>query len=266
VSAVGTTGAAAPPRLELAEVSKRFGGLEAVRRLSFQARRGEILGLIGPNGAGKSTVLGLIGGQQRVSAGRIFLDGRRLDRLPQWRRVRVGVAHSPQHAVNLDRATVRENVLLGLGAHGLRSAAGGWLRFVLGDAAVPGPSERRCLDLLDRVGLGARAQHPVSTLSHWEKRLLGLARVLAADPVLVLFDEPFAGLGARETEQLIGIIRRLRTDEGKTFVVTEHNVDAVLRLSDRVVALHFGEQIACDVPERIVKNEKVVEVYLGTAS
>jgi ABC-type branched-subunit amino acid transport system ATPase component len=226
-------------------------------------RRGEILGLIGPNGAGKSTVLGLIAGQQRVSAGRISLAGRRIDGLPQWKRVRAGIAHIPQHAANLDRASVSENVALGLGALGARRASGGWLPFVLGRAPEGGPGGKLVLEILEEVGLAARAHHPVGALSHWEKRLLSLARALAANPTVTLFDEPFAGLSATETEQFITILQRLRSQRNKTFIVTEHNVDAVLRLCDRIAALHFGEQIGCDVPERIVKNERVIEVYLG---
>jgi ABC-type branched-subunit amino acid transport system ATPase component len=253
----------APISLELQDVSKSFGGIRAVRGLTMQVRRGEILGLIGPNGAGKSTVLSLIAGQQRASAGQIFLEGRRLDRLPQWKRVRAGVAHVPQHAANLDRASVCENVLLGLGARGARRAAGGWRRFMLGRAVPQGAEARSYLQVLEEVGLEARAHDAAGALTHWERRLLGLARLLAANPRVTLFDEPFAGLSAMETEQLLAIIQRLRKERQTTFVVTEHNVDAVLRLCDRIVALHFGEQIACDVPARIVNNERVIEVYLG---
>jgi ABC-type branched-subunit amino acid transport system ATPase component len=238
----------APPVVSLEQVSKSFGGIRAVRDLTMQVRAGEILGLIGPNGAGKSTVLGLVAGQQPVSAGRILLRGRRIDRLPQWRRVRAGVAYVPQHAANLNRASVYENVLLGMGARAGERCA------------------EVCLDILAEVGLAARAREPVSALSHWEKRLLSLARSLAANPTVTLFDEPLAGLSAGETEQFIALIRRLRDERNKTFVVTEHNVDAVLRLCDRIVALHMGEQIGCDVPERIVKNARVVEVYLGGPS
>src|SRR5262249_23673070 len=149
------------PRIELDGVSKSFGGIRAVRGLSLHIRRGEILGLIGPNGAGKSTVLGLIAGTQRPSAGRILLDGRRIDRLPQWKRVRAGVAHIPQHAANLDRATALENVLLGLGARG---------------------TQARAREILDGVGLCARAERLAGTLTHREKRLLGLGRAVATGP------------------------------------------------------------------------------------
>jgi branched-chain amino acid transport system ATP-binding protein len=255
--------AAAPPRLVLDQVTKSFGGIHAVRRLSLQAGRGEILGLIGPNGAGKSTVLTLIAGEQRPTSGRIFVDGRRVDRLPQFRRVRAGVAHLRQHTANLDAATVADNVLVGLGAHGARRSVGGWLPFALGGAAPRPTEERRCLEILDQVGLGARMDAPVRSLSHWEKRLVSLARVLAADPVLVLLDEPFAGLSAAETSELAAVIRRLRGERERTFVLAEHNVDAVLRLSDRIVALHFGEKIAHDVPEAVARHQRVVEVYLG---
>jgi ABC-type branched-subunit amino acid transport system ATPase component len=234
--------------LELRDVSKSFGGIHAVRDLSMAVGRAEILGLIGPNGAGKSTVLGLVSGQQRPSAGRISLGGRRIDRLPQWRRVRAGVAHIPQHAANLDRATVLENVALGLGARGM------------------GAGRAPCLAVLDELGLGERADQPAGALSHWEKRLLGLARALATGPTVALLDEPLAGLSTTETEQYMAVIRRLRIERNMTFVVTEHNVDAVLRLCDRIVALHFGEQIGCDAPAEIVKNERVIEVYLGGPS
>jgi len=261
-----TATASAPPRLALEDVSKDFGGIHAVRGLSLQAARGEILGIIGPNGAGKSTVLSLIAGDQRASAGRILLDGRSIDRLPQYRRVRAGVAYVRQHTANLDRASVGENVLLGLGAHGARRAAGGWLRFALGVAAPRGEEQARCLAILDEVGLGSRMREPIAGLSHWEKRLLSLARVLAVSPTVVLLDEPFAGLSPVETEGFVAIIRRLRAEQGQTFVLTEHNVDAVLRLCDRIVALHFGEKIAHDVPTKIATHEKVIEVYLGGPS
>jgi len=254
------------PLLTLAGVSKSFGGIRAVRDLSLEVRAGEILGLIGPNGAGKSTVLALVAGQHRPTAGRILLRGQRIDRLPQWRRVRAGVAQVPQHAVNLDRSSVYENIALGLAARGARRFSGGWLRFALGGAPAVGPTSRPYLDILAEVGLAARARDPVTALSHGERRLLGLGRVLAGDPALTLLDEPLAGLSADETEQFIALVRRLRDQRGQTFVVTEHNVDAVLRLCDRIVALHLGEQIACDVPEKIIRHQRVIEVYLGGES
>jgi branched-chain amino acid transport system ATP-binding protein len=255
--------APSPPRLLLDDVTKSFGGIQAVRRLSLQAARGEILGLIGPNGAGKSTVLTLIAGEQQPTAGRIFVDGRRIDRLPQFRRVRAGVAHLRQHTANLDGAKVADNVLVGLGAHGARRSVGGWLPFALGGAAARPAEVSRCLEILDQVGLRARMDAPVGSLSHWEKRLVSLARVLAADPVLVLLDEPFAGLSAAETAELMAIIRRLRDQHQRTFVLAEHNVDAVLRLCDRIVAMHFGEKIAHDLPDVVARHQRVVAVYLG---
>jgi len=247
--------------LEVREVSKNFGGLEAVRRLSMRVEPGEIVGVMGPNGAGKSTVLDLIAGQQRVSAGRILFEGRDLTPLPQYRRVRAGLVRVLQHATHLERATVEENVSLGFAARGGRPRI---LDRLFLRSGAPSPSTRLPgLEILRRVGFDARADVLPVALNHWHRRLLGVARALASDPRLLLLDEPLAGLSHAEMDRFTALVRGLRDDAGMTFVLVEHRIDALLRLCDRVIVLHRGAKIADDVPERITEDRQVRDVYLG---
>jgi ABC-type branched-subunit amino acid transport system ATPase component len=253
------------PLLKLARVGKRYAGLRALNDVSLEIEPGEIVGLVGPNGAGKSTLLQLVAGSQPVSAGQICYAGAHITRLPEYRRARAGVARVFQDISNLEQWSVSDNVELGLAA--LRAARSAWgeLRWLAGALPEARPAHPLTSQALAAVGLADSGALRVASLSHWQRRLVTFARALASQPRLLLLDEPFGGLSFRETELMIEMIRRLRQDHGQSFLVVEHNLDAVVDLSDRIVVLHLGEKIADDVPQRVLADTRVIDVYLGGA-
>lgn len=254
----GSIRPALPALLELRGVSKRFGGLQAVEDVSIRVAPREIVGVMGPNGAGKSTLLDLIAGHQPVTAGRVFFDGHDLTRLTQFRRVRAGLVRVVQHAVHLEGLSAEENVALGSAAPAARR---GWLARLRSKRgrSLPPPARHH----LRTVGLEDCAGEVPAALSHWQRRLLAVARALASEPKLLLLDEPLAGLSDTEIDDFARLVHGLRERAGTTFVVVEHRIDALLRLCDRIVVLHRGAKIADDVPARITANRQVRDVYLG---
>ncbi len=250
---------AGTPLLEVAGVLRRFGGLVAVNDVSFAMATGEILGLIGPNGAGKSTMFNLITGALPSNAGRIVFLGTDVTRLRQDRIAALGVARTFQHVKLRPAMTLLDNVLLGTY---VRTRAG----FLAGALHLDRDEEARAtseaMRQLDRVGLAAQALHLAGTLPLGNQRVLEVARALAADPVLIVLDEPAAGLRLPEKEALAKLLRSLRAD-GISILLVEHDMEFVMGLVDRLVVMDFGTKLAEGAPAAVRANARVQEAYLG---
>jgi len=232
--------------LEARGLSRSFGGLQAVAGLDLTVGRGEMLGLIGPNGAGKTTVFNLLSGFLVPDAGEILLDGRSIVGLAPHAICRLGLARTFQIVRPFPRMTVLENVRVGALARHPRASE----------------ALARARDVVAKVGLGPRERVPAGALTLADRKRLELARALATGPALLLLDEVMAGLNPTEIETIIGLIRSIH-ESGVSILLIEHNMRAVMALSQRIVVLSFGERIAEGAPVDIANHPKVVEAYLG---
>ena len=247
--------------LQVAGLTKRFGGLTAVDRLDFEVREGEILGVIGPNGAGKSTTFNLIAGTYAASEGEIRFAGESIAGLPPHRIAARGVMRTFQHNRPFAGMPVIDNVLVG--AH-TRFANSLWT-VVLGAARREEEARReKARELVEFVGLGDYLGADVGTLSFGQGRLLEIARALAGEPKLILLDEPAAGLTPAETARLAEIIRGVAA-RGIAVLLIEHDMHFLLPLAHRVVVLNFGAKIADGLPDQIRADRAVMDAYLGAA-
>jgi len=247
--------------LELDRVSKRFGGLTAVRNLSFRVEEGEIRGLIGPNGAGKTTTFNVISGFYRPSAGAVRYRGRSISGLKTSRIAEDGLVRTFQSTMLFHELTVFENMLVG--CH-LRTRSGLFASIFGADRARVRAAEGRALEVLDFMGLTQRRDEPAANLPHGLQKALGLAIARASGPKLLLLDEPFAGMNPEETRGMMRLVRKIR-GEGVTVVLVEHDMQAVMGLCDRITVLNFGELLAEGSPQEIRAHPEVVRAYLGTA-
>jgi len=246
----------AEPLLQVQHLVKRFGALAATDDASFDVQRGEVHALIGPNGAGKTTLIHQISGALAPDAGRIVFDGQDLTRLSMAQRVQAGLVRSYQITSIFKRLSVLDNTVLALLAR--QPGRPSWWRSALKDEALHTQAQA----VLDRVGLWPQAQRVAGNLAHGEQRQLEVGLALAAQPRLLLLDEPMAGMGPDESERMVALLLSLKA-EGLTLLLVEHDMDAVFRLADRISTLVFGRVIASDTPEAIRAHPEVRKAYLG---
>jgi ABC-type branched-subunit amino acid transport system ATPase component len=240
---------------------KSFGGVRAVRDVSFEIPANAVFAIIGPNGAGKSTMLNLISGVYQPDSGALNFAGTDLGGLPAHRRVRLGIARTFQKIRLFKQLSVLDNVVAGFHIHHDIPA---WQYLIHGPAFARDHARCRteALELLAFVGLAARRDTLAGSLSYGEQRMLEFARALATKPKLLLIDEPAAGLSASEVDSLLDRILTTR-DRGVTVVVVEHNMDLVMNVADRVLVMDYGQHQFEGVPADVQKNEAVVAAYLG---
>jgi branched-chain amino acid transport system ATP-binding protein len=248
------------PFLEVADVSKSFGGLKAVADVSFSMRRDEIVGLIGPNGAGKTTLLRLITGFLKAETGTIRYKGKKIVGMKTWDIVNLGIAGTFQNMRPFRRLPIIANVMVScLSPRAMKR--GEWVKRI----------EAKAMDALEFAGISDMALEKAATLSQGDLKRLEVARAIATEPELLLLDEPFGGLSPAETELMAKSIKRLHKggrfgrlhSEGPAMVIIEHKLQQLMKIVDRVIVLNFGTKVADGQPEIVCADKKVIECYLG---
>lgn len=240
--------------LEVQDLYKRFGGLEATRYVSFQVKAGELLGILGPNGAGKTTLFNQLSGAFPPTSGRILFKGGEITGLKPYQIANRGIVRTFQIVRPFRELTVAENVIIPCISHRGRRLIGN-----LGQGGL----RRWVTEVLEMVELAPKMYLAAGQLTHGELKKLEVARALAMRPEIILLDEPFAGLGYQEIASVAEVIRRLNAENGVTVLIIEHKLREFMRLVKRIVVLNYGEKIAEGTPEEIVQNPLVVEAYLG---
>jgi branched-chain amino acid transport system ATP-binding protein len=244
------------PVLAVSHLAKSFGGVQAVRDVSFDVHAGQLLALIGPNGAGKTTCFNMLNGQLPADAGSVKLDGRELRGMKPRAVWRLGVGRTFQITATFASMTVRENVQMALLSHHRRLS--GWWR-------PAGAQHREEADrLLDRVGMRDQAERACSVLAYGDLKRVELAVALANDPRLLLMDEPTAGMAPRERIALMALAAEIVRERGMAVLFTEHDMDVVFAHADRMIVLDRGRLIAAGAPQEVRANPEVQQVYLGS--
>ena len=236
--------------LRATAVSRSFEGVQALRDVTVEVRRHEVVGLIGPNGAGKSTLVNLMSGFDQPTSGTVELDGQDVTRWPAHRRGRKGLARTFQHSRSFRGLSVRENVEIA----------------AIGVGASPREARTRASALLTLLGLEARADAPAASLPHGDERRLGVARALATEPHYVLMDEPAAGLPEAEVPDFAAVVRAVRDDHGAGVLLIDHNMALIMDVCDRIQVLDQGRMLAAGTPSEIRGNLDVAAAYLGESA
>jgi len=244
------------------QVVKRFGGLTAVNKMDFQLEKGEIVSIIGPNGAGKTTFFNTMTGIYRPEEGNILFNGKSLVGLRPDQIAERGISRTFQNIRLFSNMTVIENILVGMHPHLKQSAIDSLLRLP-SFAKEEINAEKKAEELMEYVGLKEVGNELAKNLPYGGQRRVEIARALAADPLLLLLDEPTAGMNPLETEDAIKLFRRIRDEKGITVLLIEHDMRVVMNISERISVMDYGEKLAEGTPAEIRANPRVVEAYLG---
>lgn len=247
--------------LKANHVTMQFGGLRAVDTVDMEVRAGEIHALIGPNGAGKTTFFNVVSGIYMPTAGSVEFDGQDITKLKPYQVTEKGIARTFQNILLFDALTALENVMVGHHARTKYNVMGSMLR-TPNMRKEEAACREKSMEMLEYVGLGAEIETPAGGLPYGKKRILEIARALASEPKIIMLDEPCAGMNASETEELRQTIFKIR-DSGITVLLVEHDMKFVMGISDIITVLDHGQKICEGVPDVIMKDEQVIEAYLG---
>jgi len=243
-------------------VSIEFGGIKAVNRVSFNVERGTIYTIVGPNGAGKTTIFNIISRIYNLTEGLIIFDDRDITHLPTHQVVKLGIARTFQNIELFEHATVLNNLLIGRHIH-CRSGMLADLLFLPGVRKAELAHRRRVEDVIDFLDLQHYRDQLIQNLPYGVRKIVELGRALCTDPKLLLLDEPASGLNVDETEDMAFWIDDIKKLLGITVIMVEHNMNLVSQVSDRVLAINYGEVLAEGTPEEVQRNPEVVKAYLG---
>lgn len=247
--------------LRIQNLSKSFGGLQAVNHVTCGFPAGQITSVIGPNGAGKTTLFNLVTGFLRADEGRVLLEGKDITRLPPHRIAKLGMKRTFQLVRVFPRLTLVENILMGYtvlpGDKMFSSILGG--KRIKADYRA---HEKAAREMVDYIGLSEYADKPANDLSYGQQKLVELGRALVSEPKILLIDEPLSGLNVSIIEKMLKLIDQIKA-QGKTIIIIEHNTEIIKRISDRIIVLNFGEVIANDTPEKVCADKSVIDSYLG---